>query len=125
MEKWGATLDGDPCRECGFGWELSPARAVASVQAVPDAYAGGWRRYRPGRRPTCLTAAAYVSHVTDNLRTWAERLAYWLPGLRPRGAGLRSGPAVAGTPLQLTSPWLVPQVAALGARTKCPHRPGM
>jgi len=40
VEKWGAGLCGDPCRECGFGWELSPARAVASVQAVPDAYAG-------------------------------------------------------------------------------------
>jgi len=42
VERWGADLHGDPCRECGFGWELSPA---------------------------------YVSQVTGNLRTWAERLA--------------------------------------------------
>ena len=77
VEKWGAGLYGDPCRECGFGWELSPARAVASVQAVPDAYArrlaGATGRER--HPDLAWTAAAYVSHVTDNLRTWAERLA--------------------------------------------------
>jgi hypothetical protein len=39
VEKWGADLYGDPCRECGFGWDLSPAQAVASVGAVPHTYA--------------------------------------------------------------------------------------
>ena len=37
VEKWGADLYGDPCRECGFGWKLSPAQAVASVRAVRGA----------------------------------------------------------------------------------------
>ena len=77
VEKWGAGLYGDPCRECGFGWKLSPAQAVASVQAVPDAYArrlaGATGRER--HPDLAWTTAAYVSHVTDNLRTWAERLA--------------------------------------------------
>ena len=63
MEKWGAGLYGDPCRECGFGWELSLAQAVASVRAVPDAYA---RRLAGAtgreRHPDLAgTAAAYVS----------------------------------------------------------------
>jgi hypothetical protein len=47
------------------------------VQAVPDAYArrlaGATGRER--HPDLAWTAAAYVSHVTDNLRTWAERLA--------------------------------------------------
>jgi hypothetical protein len=72
VEKWGADLYGDPCRECGFGWKLSPARAVASVRAVPGAYAA-WLAGATGRErhpDLAWTTAAYVSHVTDNLR-WA------------------------------------------------------
>ena len=77
MEKWGADLYGDPCRECGFGWKLSPAQAVASVRAVPGAYAARLAGATGRERHPDLawTTAAYVSHVTDNLRTWAERLA--------------------------------------------------
>jgi hypothetical protein len=77
VEKWGADLYGDPCRECGFGWKLSPAQAVASVRAIPGAYtsrlAGATGRER--HPDLAWTTAVYVSHVTDNLRTWAERLA--------------------------------------------------
>ena len=77
MEKWGAGLYGDPCRECRFGWELSAAEAVASVRAVPDAYAQRLTGAtgREGHPDLAWTTAAYVCHVTDNLRTWAERLA--------------------------------------------------
>ncbi len=35
MEQWGAMLYGDPCRECGFGWELIPKQAVVVVRAAP------------------------------------------------------------------------------------------
>jgi hypothetical protein len=77
VEQWGASLYGDPCRECGFGWDLSPEQAVASVRAMPDAYAtrlaGATGRER--HPDLAWTVAAYVGHVTDNLRTWAERLA--------------------------------------------------
>lgn len=77
MEKWGAGLYGDPCRECDFRWEISPAAAVDSIRAIPDAYAtrlaGASGRER--HRDLAWTTAAYVSHVADNLRTWAERLA--------------------------------------------------
>ncbi|MEU4680145.1 hypothetical protein [Micromonospora sp. NPDC023737] len=85
MEKWGANLYGQPCRGCGFDWELTPAEAVAAVRAMPDAYAkrladATGRETHP---ELTWTSAAYVSHVTDNLRTWAERLAGgYLAGVR-------------------------------------------
>jgi hypothetical protein len=77
VEKWGAALYGDPCRECGFSWRLSPAQAVQSIEQVPAEYAGRLAGHTGRERHPDLgwTAAGYVSHVTDNLRTWAERLA--------------------------------------------------
>ena len=38
MEQWGAGLYGNPCRDCVFGWDLTPEQAVASVRAAPAAY---------------------------------------------------------------------------------------
>ena len=32
MEPWGAALYGDPCRECGFDWSLTPLDAVTWVR---------------------------------------------------------------------------------------------
>jgi hypothetical protein len=77
VEQWGAALYGNPCRECGFGWELTPEQAIASVREVPGAYAARLAGATGRERHPDLawTAAAYVCHVTDNLRTWAERLA--------------------------------------------------
>jgi hypothetical protein len=84
MEPWGARLYGDPCGGCGFEWSLTPRAAVRVVEGLPERFrlllAG-----RTGfeRHPELgWTAAAYVSHVTDNLRNWAERLA----GARLTGA---------------------------------------
>ena len=77
MERWGAELYGDPCRDCGFAWSLDPPEAIALVRGLPDRA----RLLLAGhtgleRRPDLAwSAAAYVSHVTDNLRNWAERLA--------------------------------------------------
>jgi hypothetical protein len=76
METWGAALYGDPCRECGFDWSLTPEQAVEQVagwgprlrQVVLGADgdrrrpAGGW------------SVSEYVSHVGDNLRQWTERV---------------------------------------------------
>jgi hypothetical protein len=77
METWGADLYGNPCRDCGFGWDLSPEAAVASVRAMPDAYAERLAGSTGQERHPDLgwTTAGYVSHVADNLRTWSERLA--------------------------------------------------
>lgn len=77
MEKWGVTLYGNPCRACGFEWDLTPAAAVASVRAMPEAYAERLADATGSEQHPDLTwtTVGYVSHVTDNLRTWSERLA--------------------------------------------------
>ena len=77
METWGAVRYGDPCRECGFGFGLTPEQAVAAVRAVPVAFAerlttASGREQLPG---LAWNTAAYTSHVTDNLRVWAAALA--------------------------------------------------
>lgn len=77
METWGRAKYGDPCRECGYDWSNTNRDAVALVAAIPGRYAA----LLDGRDATLKhpdlewTAGAYVCHVTDNLRIWAERLA--------------------------------------------------
>ncbi|GAA2264574.1 hypothetical protein GCM10010430_56510 [Kitasatospora cystarginea] len=84
MERSGASLYGDPCGGCGFEWSVTPGEAIRVVEELPTRFrallAGrtGFERH-PG---LSWTPAAYVSHVTDNLRNWAERLA----GARLSGA---------------------------------------
>jgi hypothetical protein len=76
-EPWGAGLYGDPCRECGFGWAISAEDAIELTAGVPARYrallehATGYERHPD----LSWNASAYVSHVADNLRMWAERLA--------------------------------------------------
>ncbi|WP_152626511.1 hypothetical protein [Streptacidiphilus carbonis] len=84
MEKWGAGLYGDPCDDCDFGWSLTPQEAILTVEGLPArirALLVGRTGFE-GHPDLAWTAAAYVSHVTDNLRNWAERLA----GARLSGA---------------------------------------
>ena len=84
MEKWGAGLYGDPCGGCGFGWSLTPQEAIRIVEGLP-ARCRELLKGRTGheRHPDLVwNPAAYVSHVADNLRNWAERLA----GARLSGA---------------------------------------
>lgn len=76
MEAWGAALFGDPCRECGFDWAISPAAAVDRISELPGqldattrSCAGTERRSAGG-----WSIAEYVCHVGDNLRQWAERI---------------------------------------------------
>ena len=78
METWGAARYGDPCRECGFGFGLSPDEAVTAVRAAPVTFAerlaeASGREQLPG---LAWNTAAYTSHVTDNLRAWSG----WLAG---------------------------------------------
>lgn len=77
MEPWGARRYGDPCRDCGFDWSLTPHDALGRIAALPDEYADLLAGRRGDERHPDLgwNAAAYVCHVTDNLRNWAERLA--------------------------------------------------
>ena len=74
--EWWISEYGDPCRECGFDWGQAPDVAIARVEAVPERCAtllaaGGGDEVFPG---TTWSAKAYVFHVADNLRIFAERL---------------------------------------------------
>ena len=84
VEKSGAELYGDPCADCGFEWSATPQEAVRVVVGLPDrlrALLAGHTGFE--RHPELTwTPTAYVSHVTDNLRIWAERLS----GARLSGA---------------------------------------
>jgi hypothetical protein len=73
MSDWGRTTYGDPCRECGFGWDIDAAESAALVAAVPARAA---ILLEDERHPELAwSVRGYVLHVGDNLRVWAERLA--------------------------------------------------
>ena len=45
MNGWGASVYGDPCRECGYSWTISLADGVSLVASLPFAYSElleGW-----------------------------------------------------------------------------------
>jgi hypothetical protein len=74
---WGTATYGQPCAGCGFWWHRSLDDAVRVVAAVPDSYA---RILAGATGDEChpnlaWSVSAYVCHVGDNLRIWAERLA--------------------------------------------------
>jgi uncharacterized damage-inducible protein DinB len=77
VNDWGRRTFGQPCRECGFDWDTSQSGAGALVAGTPavmaDLLAGTDGAQRHGE--LAWSAAAYVAHVADNLRIWAERLA--------------------------------------------------
>lgn len=77
VENWGARLYGDPCRQCGFDWSISSDAAVDLIARVPARYVALLADTDGSQRHPDLdwSAVAYVCHVTDNLRIWAERLA--------------------------------------------------
>jgi len=77
MSDWARVTYGDPCRECGYRWSLSDEEATAIVAGLPERYAALLAGSDGSQRHPDLSwpAGSYVSHVADNLRIWAERLA--------------------------------------------------
>jgi DinB superfamily len=76
MNDWGASVYGDPCRECGFTWAVSISDALSQISNIPSVYRAlladrSGREHHPGLG---WSVSEYVSHVADNLRIWAERL---------------------------------------------------
>jgi hypothetical protein len=89
MVDWGPSLYGDPCRECGFVWSVSIDESIALVGDLPDAYGALVAGVSGNERHPDLgwSVAEYVSHVADNLRIWAERLAGVIRGASPEVGG--------------------------------------
>ncbi|MEO5723178.1 MAG: hypothetical protein ABIQ39_11300, partial [Ilumatobacteraceae bacterium] len=88
MNEWWIEVYGDPCRECDFNWSQSPTGVVASVEELPSLFdavlAGTSGRQR--HPELSWSAKAYVFHVADNLRIWAERLEGIRSGAPPQVA---------------------------------------
>lgn len=77
MSSWGRRTYGEPCRECGFSWEIKRSEAELLIAGLHDrlaevlAHASGTERHPALEWPV----TSYVAHIGDNLRIWAERLA--------------------------------------------------
>ncbi len=76
MNTWGVRVYGNPCRECGFDWSISMEAAASIVSEMPGRYAGLLAGQDGSARHPSLgwSVGAYVCHVGDNLRIWAERM---------------------------------------------------
>jgi hypothetical protein len=77
VSEWGRTVYGDPCRECGFSWSITITDAKCLVAGIPAQLAVTLDGATGDERLSQLawTVTAYVAHIGDNLRVWAERLA--------------------------------------------------
>ncbi len=77
MSEWGVSIYGEPCRGCGFSWSVTVGDAIVLVADVPGTYARTLVGATGTERHPDLSwsVSSYVSHVADNLRIWAERLA--------------------------------------------------
>jgi len=73
---WGPATYGDPCRQCGYRWDLSLEEAAALIRSFPGRYRQALQGRGGTERHPDLTWSAgdYVCHVADNLSIWADRL---------------------------------------------------
>jgi hypothetical protein len=73
---WWIAEWGDPCRECGFDWSQPPEAAISAVEELPDKFDAvlAGRTGAEQAPDASWSAKAYVFHVADNLRIFAERL---------------------------------------------------
>ncbi len=74
--EWWVSEYGDPCRECAFSWTQPPDVVIDQVEQLPDRFAALLAgRSGDERHPArAWPVKAYVFHVADNLRVFAERL---------------------------------------------------
>jgi hypothetical protein len=77
VSSWGRHAYGEPCRECGFSWSIDASDAKMLVAKLPARLTEVLGDADGGERHPDLawSVSAYVLHVSDNLRIWAERVA--------------------------------------------------
>ena len=88
MPSWGESTYGNPCHECGFDWYIDARDAQALVADMPRRYTEALAAVDGSVRHPELawSVGAYVCHVADNLRIFAERLAGITRGAGPEVA---------------------------------------
>lgn len=62
------------CEECGFSWEIAAEEARGRIDDAPDRFARLLAGRDGVRHETGWSPSAYVWHVGDVVRAWAERL---------------------------------------------------
>ncbi|WP_225755476.1 hypothetical protein [Actinotalea sp. Marseille-Q4924] len=79
---WGPLAFGDPCRDCGYRWDLPPEEAVALVRDAPGRFTALVEGAEGTERHPDLgwSVAGYVQHVADNLLGWGAGFAAALAG---------------------------------------------
>jgi len=77
MNTWGIRTFGDPCAECRFRWDTDLDTARGLVAEAPVLLAELLRGATGTERHPQLSwsTTAYVAHMSDNLRIFAERIA--------------------------------------------------
>jgi hypothetical protein len=77
MNEYLATRYGSPCRGCGYDWSIGEGEALAVVAELPDRVEALVAGHDGRERAAGLdwNVSAYVSHLADNQRIWADRLA--------------------------------------------------
>jgi hypothetical protein len=85
MDSWGASLYGDPCRECGFHWSMTEDATQLQVAGLPAELARLLLGATGAERHQDLawSVGAYVCHIGDNLRIWSERVGGAIEGGDP------------------------------------------
>lgn len=85
MDKWAASLYGDPCRECGYTWAAGQAGSISLMRGMPDAVEELVANATGSERLPDLgwNVSGYIAHMTDNTRIWAERLVAVARGADP------------------------------------------
>jgi hypothetical protein len=75
---------GDPCRDCDFDWSVESATCIAIVSNAPARFRAllAGQVGRQAHATLQWNAAAYVVHVADVLRIWADRVAAAALGAR-------------------------------------------
>lgn len=76
VDKWGAALYGEPCRECGFKWTTGLATSILFMRNLPDSIDTLVMGATGAEQLPDLgwNVSGYIAHMTDNTRIWAERL---------------------------------------------------
>jgi hypothetical protein len=77
MNEYVQTHFGDPCRGCGYSWSLDGDSCRQIIKNAPQDYRHLLRGRDGSEHIARLdwNARAYVAHVVDNTRIWAERVA--------------------------------------------------
>lgn len=76
MTQWSIELYGDPCRECEYSWQADLDELIDSMAGYAPLIARVVHDASGTEQLNALkwNVSAYVWHVGDNLRIWAERL---------------------------------------------------